>query len=264
MQGLIKALQKSLEEANARRQEAATAAAVEAKRREEEQAAKREETIRQEKDAARREAIAGLSPEHISKAEELANWEFIKDSQSAADFRDHLARFPKGVAERMARARLELIMFNALGEMPSLEDLDGFLAEFPNGRHYAKVKEQRDLLKAELDDCNKQMEKDWELASADDTVEAYETFFEAWPRSRHTRAARTRFRRLVEAGERTRGEQLAPIGEPPQAAQLRPESVRVVRLRAIRAAFLLLLFFLLFALGIFLVILMLNGTLKLA
>jgi len=66
-----------------------------------------DELGRQEKEQARLTAIAGLSSEQIAKAEELANWDFIKASASAQEFRDHLARFPGGVTERFARTRLE-------------------------------------------------------------------------------------------------------------------------------------------------------------
>jgi len=75
-----------------------------------EEAAKAEEAARAEKERARLDAIAGLSPEQIAKAEELANWDFIKGSESAQAFRDHLARFPQGVTERMARTRLEALI----------------------------------------------------------------------------------------------------------------------------------------------------------
>jgi hypothetical protein len=47
----------------------------------------------------------GLLPKDIARAEELANGEFIKASESGQDFRDHLARFPKGVTERMAQTK---------------------------------------------------------------------------------------------------------------------------------------------------------------
>jgi hypothetical protein len=38
-------------------------------------------------------------------AEELANCDFIKASESSQDFRDHLARFPRGVSEPWALER---------------------------------------------------------------------------------------------------------------------------------------------------------------
>ena len=80
-------------------------------------------------------AIAGLTPEEIAKAEELANWRFIEEEGEAHDFRDHLARFPQGTTARMARSRLERAVWRdtPLAE----EELKAFLAEFPDGE-YAK------------------------------------------------------------------------------------------------------------------------------
>src|SRR5262249_48413701 len=93
-QGLITALEGALAEAEAIRHQAATEAAAAEEQRAAERAAKAEEAARAEKERARLEAIAGLSPEHIVKAEELANWDFIKASEDTKEFRDHLARFP--------------------------------------------------------------------------------------------------------------------------------------------------------------------------
>jgi TIR domain-containing protein len=130
-QGLIKALEGALAEADASRRQAAAAG----QRRAAEEAAKAEETARAEKERARLEAIAGLLPEHIAKAEELANWEFIKASESSQEFRDHLARFPQGVTERMARTRLEALVWAGLPRPADVDALRGFLAEFPKGAH---------------------------------------------------------------------------------------------------------------------------------
>src|SRR5262249_29109801 len=99
-QGLIKALQRALEEVEALRLaqvEAARQAHAEAERKRKEDAAnaraqaqrEAEEEARRNKEQARLTAIAGLSPNHIGKAEELANWDFIKASESAQEFRDH-------------------------------------------------------------------------------------------------------------------------------------------------------------------------------
>ena len=51
--------------------------------------------------------VAGLSPDEIRKAEELANWDFIKERDSLQALRDHLARFPSGVTTLYAQTRLE-------------------------------------------------------------------------------------------------------------------------------------------------------------
>ena len=95
-QGLIKALEDALAEVEDARRQAESKAAAAEKQRAAEQAANAEEAARAEKERARLDAIAGLSPEQIAKAEELANWDFIKASEGSQEFRDHLARFPQG------------------------------------------------------------------------------------------------------------------------------------------------------------------------
>ena len=98
-----------------------------------------DEQVRREKEQARLKAISGLSAEQIGKAE-VANWDFIKASESAQEFRDHLARFPHGVTERMARARLESLMWSRFSSRPDLHTLRSFLDEFPDGRYIADAK----------------------------------------------------------------------------------------------------------------------------
>jgi outer membrane protein assembly factor BamD (BamD/ComL family) len=152
-QGLVKALHQALEEIDVLRKtqaEVATRAQAEQERGREEQAAieqanalrESEEQARRDKEQARLTAIAGLSPEQIAKAEELANWEFIKDSARAQDFRDHLARFAHGVCERMARHKLEALAWTALGEAPDRVALASHLEEFPEGAHTEQAKMQ--------------------------------------------------------------------------------------------------------------------------
>jgi hypothetical protein len=78
-----------------------------------------------EKDAARREAVVpGLSPEQIAKAEELADWEFVKEGPNPQELRDHLASFPDGVIERMARSELEIIVWTGLDEVGAASILE--------------------------------------------------------------------------------------------------------------------------------------------
>jgi hypothetical protein len=151
-QGLIKALQRALEEVEALRQ-----AHAEAERKRQEDAAnaraqaqrEAEEQARRDKEQARLTAIAGLSADQIGKAEELANWDFIKASESAQEFRDHLARFPGGVTERFARTRLEDLMWAGLGASPGLDQLGDFLAEFPQGTHAKTAADRRAALEQE-------------------------------------------------------------------------------------------------------------------
>jgi hypothetical protein len=106
-QGLIKALEDALAEVDEARRQKETEASAAEKRRVAEEVAKAEEAARAEKERARLQAIAGLSPDQIAKAEELVNWQFIKDGKSSDEFRDHLARFPQGVTKGLARAGLE-------------------------------------------------------------------------------------------------------------------------------------------------------------
>jgi hypothetical protein len=130
-QGLIKALEEVLAGVEEARRQAETEAAV--ARRAAQEATKADKAMRAEKERARLGAIAGLSPEQIAKAEELANWDFIKASETMEEFRDHLARFPRGVTERMALTKLESLAWAGLPRPVDRDSLRGFLAEFPNG-----------------------------------------------------------------------------------------------------------------------------------
>ena len=135
VQGLIKELEGALAEVEGTRGQDKTKAAAAEKQRAAEEAAKAEETAR----AGRNAATAGLSPEQIAKAEELANWDFIKASEKVEDFRDHLARFPQGVSQRWARAKLEALVWAGLPRPIDKDALNGFLSEFPNGVHASEA-----------------------------------------------------------------------------------------------------------------------------
>jgi sugar lactone lactonase YvrE len=134
-QELIAALQDALAEAEEARRWAATEAAATAERRAAERVTKAEEAARAKKERAGFEAIGGLSPEQIVKAEELANWEFIKASDRSQEFRDHLAQFPQGVTKRMAHAKLEALLWAGLPRPAEIDALKSFLSEFPTGAH---------------------------------------------------------------------------------------------------------------------------------
>ena len=129
--GLVRVLEEALAEAEEARRQAAAAA----EKRRAEEAAKAERAAQLEKERARLEAIAGLTPDQAAKAEEMANWEYIKTNGKVEDFRDHLARFPQGVSERWTRARLEDLVWTALPRSTDVGALKSFLAEFPSGAH---------------------------------------------------------------------------------------------------------------------------------
>jgi TIR domain/WD domain, G-beta repeat len=201
-QGLIKALEDALAEVEDAQRRAATEAAAAAEKRAAEEAAKAEEAARADKERTRLEAIAGASPEQISKAEELANWEFIKASESSQEFRDHLARFPQGVSERMARARLEALVWAGLPRPIDMDSVKGFLAEFPKGAHAgeanAKLAEVESQATAAHDAAEReQREMDaWASASAAGNVALLEVFQRNWPRSKYADAARKRIKEI--------------------------------------------------------------------
>ena len=141
-------LQREADEQRKREEEAARLRreAEEQRRREEEAGRERarlkseaEEQERREREKARLAALAALSPEQITKAEELANWEFIKDASRVQDLRDHLARYPGGVYERMARHRLAALAWAALGKAPDKAALKAYLEEFPNSTQAEKA-----------------------------------------------------------------------------------------------------------------------------
>src|SRR5262249_29010670 len=147
-------------------------------------------------------AIAGLSADQIGKAEELANWDFIKASESAQEFRDHLARFPGGVTERFARARLEDLMWAGLGASPGLDQLGDFLAEFPQGTHAKAAADRRAALEQKQAEAEEARERDrreteaWAAASSAGDAVAFEAFLKEWPHSEHADAARARIKEL--------------------------------------------------------------------
>jgi hypothetical protein len=78
-----------------------------------------------------------MSTEDVRKAEELANWDFIKARSSIEELRDHLARFPGGVTERYAQAGLAELMWSDLSATSPVEALRAFVEAFPRSEHTA-------------------------------------------------------------------------------------------------------------------------------
>ena len=145
-QGLVTALKEHLaaaERERAARTEAERAAAEAGRQKREAEEAAR---IAAAEERARAQAMAGLSAEEIRKAEELANWDFVKDRNDIQDLRDHLARFPAGTTERYALARLDGLVWAALGPSPGVDRLRDYLDEFPTGAHTAAAQARIDML----------------------------------------------------------------------------------------------------------------------
>jgi hypothetical protein len=210
-QGLIKALQQALDEIEALRQtqaEALRQAKLEEERKREEEGERtrvqaRREAEQQAQPDARLARTAGLSAEQITKAEELANWEFIKTSESPQELRNHLARYPGGVTERFARARLEDLVWAELGAAPGLDQLGDFLAEFPQGTHTKAAADRRAALEREQAAAEEAREIEaWAAASSAGDVAAFEAFLKEWPQSQHAKAARSRVKELKRAPTR--------------------------------------------------------------
>jgi dipeptidyl aminopeptidase/acylaminoacyl peptidase len=189
-QGLIQALEGVLADASAGRSPATTESAAAAEKRAAELAAKAEEVARAEKERTRLDAIAGLSPEQIAKAEELANWDFVKTRESVDDFRDHLARFPEGLTKRAAWKRLEALVWAELPRPANVEALRHFLEEFPNGANASEANVK--MAGLELAERKKLETDAWVSASAAGTVTALEDFRKGWPQSKYADAVRTR------------------------------------------------------------------------
>jgi hypothetical protein len=151
-QGLINALKEALPLAEAERaaksQAEREAAEAERKRREAEEEAR----AVQVEAAARQRALAGLTPEEIRKAEELANWDFIKERARPEEFRDHLARFAGGTTNRYARGKLEALLWADPATRASIEALRKFLGEFPVGEHAVEAKAVLDAKKKAVEE----------------------------------------------------------------------------------------------------------------
>jgi hypothetical protein len=192
------------------RRQAATEAAAAEKQRAAEQAAKAEEAARAEKEKARLDAIAGLSPEQIAKAEELANWDFIKAGESIENFRDHLARFPQGVSEPWARTSLEALVWAKLPRPVDTHALKGFLAEFPKSAHASEANAELAELAFQAAAARDASEREkhemdaWASASAAGSVTALEDFRKNWPNSKYAEPARKRIREIKGGPSRRR------------------------------------------------------------
>jgi hypothetical protein len=123
-------LKEQLAAERAIRTEAERTATAAARREAEAQAAARAQAA---EERSRAQAAAGLSPEEIRMAQELANREFVKGRNDVQDLRDRPARFPHGTTGRYALAKLDHIVWSALGSTPDITQLQAYLDEFPKG-----------------------------------------------------------------------------------------------------------------------------------
>jgi hypothetical protein len=205
-QGLIAALSENLAAA-AQDREARTFAerqAAEAERREvEAQSAARAAAA----DALRKAQLAaGLSAEEIRKAEELANWDFVKSQHDVDDVRDHIARFPNGPTARYAVTKLDDLVWAGFGDMPNREQLSAYLDEFPNGRQSEAARKQISRLDAQATAARESADNEakeartWAgLATSTDPA-TIQSFLDTWPEGTYANQARTRLAEIRRDG----------------------------------------------------------------
>jgi hypothetical protein len=201
-QSLVGALKEQLaaaEQERAARTEAERAAAEEERlKREAEEAAR----IAAAEERARAQALAGLGPEEIRKAEELANWDFVKDRGDAQLLRDHLARFPAGGTALYARTRIEELSWAGLRLSTDMVSLRAFLLEFPNGTHaeaarsrLAHLEEQAAMTRA-AEHARATETAEWGEVAAYSDPARIESFLNRWPSGEHANVARARLQEV--------------------------------------------------------------------
>jgi hypothetical protein len=151
---------------------------------------------------SRAQAAAGLSEEAIRTAQELANWEFVKDRNDVQNLRDHLARFPGGTTERYALAKLDQLVWAGLGTAPNFAQLQAYLDEFPKGSNAAQAQARMVALGKEAADQRAAEQRrvqetaEWGAVAASTDKGAIEAFLKQWPKGQHAEAARARIAEL--------------------------------------------------------------------
>jgi hypothetical protein len=88
-----------------------------------ERAAAEAEQLKQQAEETARIAAQIAAAEEIRKAEELANWDLMKDRDRPQELRDHIARFRNGVTTRYARARLEELVWDGIAFPTTVETI---------------------------------------------------------------------------------------------------------------------------------------------
>lgn len=151
---------------------------------------------------AREQRAAGMSAEDVRKAEELANWDFIKGRSDIDDLRDHLARFAGGVTERYAQARLAELMWAGLSATAPIEQLSAFVEAFPQSEHAPAARlwisdaEHREAQEKAAVEWRAQETEAWAAVAASEDKAAIEAFLTAWPGGAHATDAKARLKEL--------------------------------------------------------------------
>jgi hypothetical protein len=83
---------------------------------------------------------AGATAEQRALAEESEAWRRLKDTKKSDEMRWFLKAFPGGIYQNQARAQLEQLCWNELGERPTKAQVNQFVAEWPGHAHGPEVK----------------------------------------------------------------------------------------------------------------------------
>ena len=202
-QGLISSIDQALERISARRQAENEQKRIEEERRKADEQQRREQEQARLLEQKRLDAIAGLSPEQISAAEAVANWDFIKDSNDPEDFRNHLARYPDHEASfAWARSRLDETIWQSLDGSESASKLQAYLNEMPKGKYVAEANARLTALK-ETDNARKADEERrdkeyaaWEAVKGTTDPGTLQAFLSEYPRGVHATEARRLYRAM--------------------------------------------------------------------
>jgi molecular chaperone DnaK len=155
----------------------------------------------------RNQVAEGLSETNIRRAEELANWDFIKEKGDIQELRDHLARYPGGTTERYALAQLDALLWRRLGDKPKIEDVRAYLDEFPAGPNAGAARAriqalEREAAEAKASESLRNREKAaWEAVEGTRDETHVREFLKDWPNGQHSAAAQA----ILEELRRDRG-----------------------------------------------------------
>jgi hypothetical protein len=221
VQGLVSQIKGALADI-ARQAQAASAAETSALAEAERQRAAEEEAriaerVRQELERQRAALAAGMSGEDVRKAEELANWEFIKAKSDPAEFRDHLARYAGGPTARFAEERLAGLEWLALDRKDKAA-LRAFIDEFPKAPDIDAAKtalgaiEAAEAAEQAAAEARARETEAWGAVAAGTDKAAIAAFLKAWPNGQHRAAAEARLKELRNAGRFSRRAVLKGVG----------------------------------------------------
>ena len=146
------------------------------------------------------------TPEDIRKAEELANWDFIKDSPDPDEFRNHIARYGNGPTGGYAYYRLEALVWADPATHGGVESLWRFIQEFPRSEHVQAAQTELARLETAAEgerfaaEGRREETRAWSKVAASSKIRELEEFLEAWPNGVYAGPAERRIRELREQG----------------------------------------------------------------